>query len=192
MSVANTDTQHSAVRGSKGVLAQHAGHRPSGPEGAGRAEHQAEDASAARRAQLGEAKLWGFPRWITYTHTHAHRWENTRREKQSESTDLQVKYTEQFSEKQSHCQQAMFFPGPHQHNGLNQTLAEIQKVQNKIQQLDFILKTMATVGLAAHPPATYNFLNSSWHNQQFFLTHFHSENGIAWFSLLFFFFFWCV
>lgn len=56
-SIANADTQHSTVHGSRGVLAQHAGRRPSGPEGAGRAEHQTEDASAARRAQLGEAQL---------------------------------------------------------------------------------------------------------------------------------------
>nr|AAO22057.1 STAT6 [Tetraodon fluviatilis] len=35
------------------------------------------------------------------------------------------------------------FQGPHQHNGLDKTMAEIQKVQSKIQQLDFNLNSMA-------------------------------------------------
>lgn len=43
------------------------------------------------------------------------------------------------------------FPGSHQHNGLDQTMAEIQKVQSKIQQLDYNLKTMAKVGFEAQP-----------------------------------------
>ncbi|XP_003963141.1 signal transducer and activator of transcription 6 isoform X1 [Takifugu rubripes] len=36
------------------------------------------------------------------------------------------------------------FQGPQQHNGLDQRMAEIQKVQSKIQQLDYNLKSMAT------------------------------------------------
>lgn len=57
MFVAYADTRPPAVRSSRGALAQHAGRRSSGSEGAGRAGHQAEDAPAARRAQLGEAQL---------------------------------------------------------------------------------------------------------------------------------------
>lgn len=55
--IANAGARHPAVRASGDAPAKHAGRGPSGPEGVGSAGHPAEDASAARRAQLGEAQL---------------------------------------------------------------------------------------------------------------------------------------
>lgn len=46
-----------AVRQRRAVLPHPAGRRPAGAQGDGRAGNQAEDASADRRAQLGEAEL---------------------------------------------------------------------------------------------------------------------------------------
>lgn len=123
----------------------------------------------------------------SHRHTHAHTGGKTHGEKSSRRAQTS-RSNVQSSFLKSRVIGSMFFPGPHQHNGLNQTLAEIQKVQNKIQQLDFNLKTMATVGLAAQPPATYNLLTQT--------TVFpHSLSFRKWHCVIFvaiFYFFWCV